>query len=244
MIRAPIAILLAVLLAGAAQAQEGSPAPAQSWRINNIPLDMPLEEDLNGEYLEGVYQEKLGDRLIDSVGIPWPSYRIQSTLKGGSGRVAAADSADDAGNERMELHFSSKADGARIFWIRTSRPVAGAGNTEAIAHTIGMIEKGFAKADRIVTDEQSPGSAILVIIDTALPADEQARLRAAIASPLKLGHADFAGFWAMDLQQRARVLGRDFRGGIAILNAWDGDLKSVQLELLDLRRAQTVFRLD
>lgn len=244
--KAFLGIVFALLLAGGVQqarAQDTGAAPAP-WRINNIPLDMPLDEDLNGEYLEGIYQEKIGDRLIDSVGIPYPSYRIESTLKGGKGAVTSADSASDPGNEHMELFFSSKDDGRRIFWIRTTRQVADAGDPEAIARTLGIIEKGFAKADRIITDPESSGSAILVIVDTALPADTQAKLRAAIASPLTLSHAEFAEFWTMDLQQRARLLGRDFRGGIAILNAWGGELQSMQLELLDLHRAQTVFRLD
>src|SRR6185369_5506245 len=53
----------------------GGPAPALAadlWRIENIPLDMPLDEDLNGEYLEGIFQEKIGDRLQEGLLTEWP----------------------------------------------------------------------------------------------------------------------------------------------------------------------------
>ena len=36
-------------------------------RVMSIPLDMPLEEPLDGEFLEGIYQEKLADVLRYSV---------------------------------------------------------------------------------------------------------------------------------------------------------------------------------
>jgi len=72
---------------------------------------------------------------------------------------------------------------------------------------------------------------------------EQDRLRAALKDPLVLSDAEFSDFWAMDLQQRARILGPGFRGAIAILNAYQGQLRSLQLELLDLNRARTVFTL-
>lgn len=233
-------VLLALLAFGATPAlSQDSPRP---WRINNIPLDMPVVDALNGEYLEGIYQEKLMDRLISSVLNEWPSYSIHSVLKS-KGKVSSADKADDPGNERMELYFSSAGDGRRLFWIRASRPLDGADGTEGIAHALTMIEQGFAKPDRVITDPDWPGSAILIMVDRGLPPAEQDRLRAALKDPLVLSDAEFSDFWAMDLQQRAHILGPGFRGAIAILNAYQGQLRSLQLELLDLNRARTVFNL-
>lgn len=232
--------LLAFIALGAAPAfAQESPRP---WRINNIPLDMPLEADLNGEYLEGIYQEKLMGRLIDSVLSEWPSYHIRSTLRS-PGKVGGTGEAEDPGHERMELYFSSAADQRRLFWIRANRPLDGAGGTEGIANALAMIEQGFAKPDRVITDPERPGSAILIMVDRALAPADQDRLRASLRDPLTLSAAEFGDFWAMDLQARARILGPGFRGAIAILNAYQGKLLSLQLELLDLNRAQTVFNL-
>lgn len=217
------------------------------WRINNIPLDLPLNDELNGEFLEGIYQEKLMDRLISSVLNEWPIYHIDSTLKVGKGKLTKADSkpgADtDPANEQMQLFFSSAADQQRIFWIRTHKPITGAADAAGIAAVIQAIEANYGKADRVITDAEAPANAVLIIVDTALPTDEQARLRAALPDPLVLSHSDFMEFWSMDLQRRARVLGKDFRGAIAILNGFQGKLESMQVELLDLKRAQTVLNL-
>lgn len=243
MLRRILCLLAVMMLATPALAQEAK----GPWRINNIPLDLPLDGELNGEFLEGIYQEKLMDRLISSVLNEWPSYHIDSTLKVGKGKLTKADSkpgADtDPANEQMQLYFSSEADQHRIFWIRTHKPIKGAADAAGIAAVIQTIEGNFAKADRIVTDPEMPGNAILIIVDTALPADEQARLRAALPDPLALAHDDFMEFWSMDLQRRARILGKDFRGAIALLNGFQGKLESMQVELLDLKRAQTVFNL-
>jgi hypothetical protein len=38
-------------------------------------------------------------------------------------------------------------------------------------------------------------------------------------------------------------LGADFRGAIVLLIAFQGKLQAMQVELLDLKRAQTVFNL-
>lgn len=253
MLRRIFCVMAILMLAGLMLV---TPALAQDakgpWRINNIPLDLPLNDELNGEFLEGIYQEKLMDRLISSVLNEWPIYHIDSTLKAGpgsgvGGKLTKADSkpgADtDPNNEQMQLFFSSAADQNRIFWIRTHKPIKGVGDAAGIATLIQSIESGYAKADRVVTDAETPGNAILIIVDTSLPADDQARLRAALPDPLVLSHDDFVEFWSMDLQRRARILGKDFRGALAILNGFQGKLESLQVELLDLKRAQTVLNL-
>lgn len=220
-------------------------AETARWRINNIPLDMPLEEELNGEFLEGIYQEQLADRLISSVLNEWPSYHIQSTLK--TSKLAPADAVPgaerDLKHEQMELYFSSAADHRRIFWIRSRKPMDAPADAEGMAKTLALIEASFGKPDRIVTQADQPGDAILLIVDPSLPAAEQQAIKSALPDPLILSHSDYMDFWSMDLQARAKILGPNFRGAVVMLVAFQGNLQAMQVELLDLKRAQTVFNL-
>ena len=225
-----------------ARAEDG----ATRWRINNIPLDMPLDEALNGEFLEGIYQEKLHDRLMYSVLTEWPSYHIHSTLKSG-GKLAEGDAnqavESDPRHEQMDLYFSSAADQRRVFWIRSRKPIEGAADEAGIAQVMQMVETSFGKPDRIVTTADWPGNAILIMVDPALGSAERAAILAALPDPLALGQDDIMDFWSMDLQRRAKILGPTFRGAIVMLTAFQGRLKGLQTELIDLGRAQTVFNL-
>jgi hypothetical protein len=220
-------IIAYLCLAGTALAQE----PPQPWRLNNIPLDMPREADLNGEYLEGIYQEKLMPRLLDSVGIPWPSYHIRSTLKGRDGN----------GQELMELYFSSPAEGERIFWVRLNSGPLQAG-TDATG-VLGMLEQNFGIADRLYAAPDQSGSTILLFVDPGLPEDQRQHVIDSLPQPGALSPQQFQDFWEMSLAERAQVLGVDFRGAIAIVNVWQGELKSLQTELLDMRGAASVYTL-
>ena len=241
MLRIGLALMLSCALVWPAAAETAR------WRINNIPLDMPLDDELDGEFLEGIYQEKLMDRLISSVLNEWPSYHINSTLKVGKGKVTQKDSAPgadtDPKNEQMELYFSSAADGHRIFWIRSRKPMNAPADAEGTAKTMALVESSFGKPDRVITEAERPGDAILIMVDPLLPADEQQKIKAALPDPLTLDHNDYVEFWSMDLQRRAKVLGPNFRGAIVLLIAFQGKLQSMQVELLDLKRAQTVFNL-
>lgn len=216
-------------------------------RINNIPLDMPLDDELDGEFLEGIYQEKLMDRLISSVLNEWPIYHIDSTLKVGKGKLTKKDSAPGAAldpkNEQMQLYFSSAADQRKVFWIRTRKPMDAAADADGTAKSLAMIETSFGKPDRIITDAEMPGDAIIIIVDPQLPADQAQAIKAALPDPLTLSHEDYMSFWSMDLQARAKILGPNFRGAIVQLFAFKGRLESMQTELLDLKRAQTVLNL-
>ncbi|MDY0872358.1 hypothetical protein [Dongia rigui] len=241
-----IRIVLATLLLAA----QTTYAVAETGRlkINNIPLDMPLNEELDGEYLEGIYQEKLNDRLITSVLNEWPIYHIDSTLKVGKGKVTKKDSvagADtDPKNEQMQLYFSSAADQRRIFWIRTRKPMNAPADADGTAKSLAMIESSFGKPDRVITDAEMPGDAIVIIVDPQLPADQAQAIKAALPDPMTLSHDDYMSFWSMDLQARAKILGPNFRGAIVLLVAFKERLELMQTELLDLKRAQTVLNLN
>jgi hypothetical protein len=239
-------IVLATLLLAAQTTY--AVADAGRLKINNIPLDMPLNEELDGEYLEGIYQEKLNDRLITSVLNEWPIYHIDSTLKVGKSKVTKKDSvagADtDPKNEQMQLYFSSAADQRRIFWIRTRKPMNAPADAEGTAKSLAMIESSFGKPDRIITDAEMPGDAIVIIVDPQLPADQAQAIKAALPDPMTLSHDDYMSFWSMDLQARAKILGPNFRGAIVLLVAFKDRLELMQTELLDLKRAQTVLNLN
>jgi len=209
----------------------GGPAPALAadlWRIENIPLDMPLDEDLNGEYLEGIFQEKIGDRLQEGLLTEWPIQHSSYMLKG---------------DRRLELYFSSAADHRRIFWIRENRPLDGKNDPKNVELAVKQAESSFAPADRVISDPEAGGSVILLIADKSLPPDSQKAMLAPIPNPLNLNADQFSRFWQMDLQERATILGPDFRGAVVMLNVFQGKLTNMQAELIDLKRAQTVLNL-
>jgi len=242
-------ILATLLLAAQATFALATPVLADMGRlkINNIPLDMPLNDELDGEYLEGIYQEKLMDRLISSVLNEWPIYHIDSTLKVGKGKVTKKDSVAgaelDPKNEQMQIYFSSAADQRRAYWIRSRKPMDAAADAEGTAKSLALIESSFGKPDRVITDAEMPGDAIVIIVDPQLPADQAQAIKAALPDPMTLSHEDYMSFWSMDLQARAKILGPNFRGAIVQLFAFQGRVQSMQSELLDLTRAQTVLNL-
>jgi hypothetical protein len=222
-----LALALPLLLARSPAGAEETPR----WRLNNVPLDMPLDDALDGEYLEGIYQEKLAARLVDSVGLPWPAYHIHSTLR----------RADGTGEEKMELHFTNNEDGRRIFWVRVnSGPLPAGASADDV---LPQLERQFGVADRLYVDAEGSGSALLLFVDKSLPEDQRQRIAGNLPAPAALTPDQFRGFWDMSLADRAQLLSVDFRGAIAIVNAWKGELKSLQTELLDLRGAATVYTL-
>jgi hypothetical protein len=203
-------------------------AAADRWRIENIPLDMPLDEDLDGEFLEGMFQEKIGDRLQEGLLTEWPIQHSSYKLKG---------------ERSLELYFSSAADHRRIFWIRENRPLDGKNDPKSVELAIKQAESSFAPADRVIADPEQGGSVILLIADKSLPPDSQKAMLDPIPNPLKLSPDQFSRFWQMDLQERATILGPDFRGAVVLLNVFQGKLTNMQAELIDLKRAQTVLNL-
>src|SRR4029453_7359125 len=79
-------------------------------RVMNVPLDMPLDDSLDGEFLEGIYQEKLHTLLRDSGLFNAPVPHIESHF---------------TDNRELQLWFSSAEDGRRVFWARLSQSLEG-----------------------------------------------------------------------------------------------------------------------
>ena len=217
-------LLVAALGLAASQAIAGD-----RLRLMQIPLEMPLEEELDGEYLEGIYQEKLLPELVDSVLYEAPIARIESTF---------------SQDRKLKIWFTSNEDGRRAYWLQLdqSYPADKPRKSQAL---LDDFEAHYGKPDLVVgAIGGEPGTIIAVRVD---PNMDQARigpvLQALVAS-FKPDGDTLTRFWHMDMRQRARLLGPDFRGAILTFYNADGNAPSMTMEMLDLTLARSVLNLD
>ncbi|WP_119303781.1 hypothetical protein [Dongia deserti] len=218
-------LVLGVIALLAASAVALAEEPRQ--RVMNIPLDMPLDDPLDGEYLEGIYQEKLHDVLKDSVLIEAPIPHIESRF---------------TENRSLELWFSSEEDGRRIFWARLTQGFEG--KTMQPEAALANFEATFGKPDKVAELKGDLSSVwILLKLDPRLP---EAR-RATILKQLDLSFTptphQIGDFGLTDLRSRVKLLTPDFRGAVFYLTAFKGKIASMQTDLIDMVRAQTVLNL-
>ena len=196
-------------------------------RVMNIPLDMPLTEPLDGEFLEGIYQEKLGDVLQDSVLIETPIPHIQSTF---------TDHRD------LQLWFSSAEDGRRVFWARLSQRLEGKELRPQDA--IANFEATFGAPDKIAEVQGELSSFwILLKLDPRLPEARRATILKQLDASFTPAPAQVADFGLTDLRSRARLLTPDYRGAVFFLTSFEDKVSSMQTDLIDMVRAQTVLNL-
>lgn len=220
-----LVVLASILIAASSAAMAETPRQ----RVMNIPLDMPLDEPLDGEFLEGIYQEKLQDVLKDSVLIETPIQHINSHFT--EGRV-------------LELWFSSKEDGRRVFWAHLTQ-VLEQGREITPETALANFEATYGKADRTFESKSGDGGFWLLIrLDPQLPEER----RAAILRQLDAGmpNADafsISDFAFMDMRDRVKLIGPDFRGAIYSFGAFKGKVAGLQTELLDMVRAHSVLNL-
>jgi hypothetical protein len=85
----------------------------------------------------------------------------------------------------------------------------------------------------------------LIYVDRALPDTERGRLARRLRTQFNPTGAELFSLTNTRLRTLSRLLGRDFRGAIVQVSesGWSND-STVTTILLDLRRAQSVFRLD
>lgn len=229
-----VASLLSVRTAGA----------ADRWRILGVPLDMPESDDqaLDGQYLEGIYQGDYGEKMLhdyggyigghvkDSLLLQLPYYHMNSTAKDG---------------KQLELWFSSKDDGRKTFGVEMHESLRdNAGRSEAPSKAIGEAQAAFGKPDRVITSPDAPSVTILMFVDADLPKDRRDAIVAHLPNSQQMPKDDAANFNSIDLRERARVLGADFRGAIVTIYSFKDQVTGIDAELLDLQRARTVFNLD
>jgi hypothetical protein len=219
-----LALGIAALLAAAQFALAEEPRQ----RVMNVPLDMPMDEPLDGEFLEGIYQEKLHDVLKDSVLIDAPIPHIESHF---------------TEDRTLELWFSSAEDGRRVFWAhltqgfegRAMKPESALANFEAI----------FGKPDKVAQVKGELGSFwILLKLDPRLPDVRRATILKQLDASFTPTPDQIADFGLSDMRARVKLLTPDFRGAVFFLAAFKGKVGSMQTDLIDMVRAQSVLNLN
>lgn len=209
-------------MAGVAQAEE----PRQ--RLMDVPLDMPLEEDLDGEYLEGIYQEKLMSVLKDSVLIENPIQHIESNF---------------TENRKLELWFSAREDGRRVFWAHLFQGFD-EGKEQSPEVALANFQSVFGKPDIVKVDKaDGRGSWVLLKLDPRLPAERRASILQRLEASFQPTPDQIGDFLFLDMRDRVKLLGQDFRGAIFYFSAFKNKVAGQNTELLDMTRANTVLNL-
>ena len=202
------AALAVVALAGPALAAE----PA----IKGLHLGMALPD---GE-IEAVYETSLAGEVEDSVGLTIPYDHIETKLVDGS---------------RLSLHFSSVADGTRLFWIRHATswhwPVERA--APELPALLSELEQRFGMPARSVGPRDGSGDLLLVF---PLPGGD-----GNLPPTLDLAQEDVGGVQFLSYQQRVALFGRGFAGAVITLVMYQGELAAAVEELIDHRRGATVL---
>lgn len=214
-------------LAALAAASHLALAEEPRQRVMNVPLDMPLDEPLDGESLEGIYQEKLVDVLLDSVLIEAPIPHIESRF---------------TDHRALQLWFSSAEDGRRVFWARLTQSIEGKELRPRDA--LANFEATFGKPDKTAELKGDLGSFwILLKLDPRLPGARRAIILEQLDASFTPTPAEIADFGLADLRSRTKLLTPDYRGAVFFLTAVKGKVGSMQTDLIDMVRAQTVLNL-
>jgi len=197
-------------------------------RVMNVPLDMPLDEPLDGEFLEGIYQDRLHDVLKDSVLIESPIQHIESHF---------------TENRYLELWFSSAEDGRRVFWAHLTQGFEGKDlkPDDALAN----FEATFGKPDKTAEVKGELGGYwILLKLDPRLPEERRATILKQLDASFTPTPDQIADFGLSDMRSRVTLLTPDFRGAVFFLTAFKGKVGSMQTDLIDMVRAQSVLNLN
>ena len=220
--RAILALAALLSMATAARAEE----PRQ--RVMDVPLDMPMEEPLDGEYLEGIYEDKLHDILKDSVLIEAPIQHIESHF---------------TEDRTLELWFSSKEDGRRVFWARLSQSFEHKAMKPETA--LANFEATFGKPDKVAQVKNGQNASwILLKLDPRLGDERRATILKLLDASFNPTPAQVGDFVFMDMRDRVKLLTPDFRGAAFYLSAFKGKVGSTQTDLIDMVRAQSVLNLN
>ncbi|MEZ5831228.1 MAG: hypothetical protein R3D05_08600 [Dongiaceae bacterium] len=196
-------------------------------RVMNVPLDMPLEESLDGEFLEGIYEEDLHDVLKDSVLIEAPIQHIESHF---------------TENRTLALWFSSQEDGRRVFWAHLTQSFEGKDMKPQAALT--NFEATYGKPDKTAQVKGELSSYwILLKLDPRLGDQRRATILKQLDASFNPTPEQVADFGLSDMRDRVKLLTPDFRGAVLFLTAFKGKVGSMQTDLIDMVRAQSVLNL-
>jgi hypothetical protein len=190
-------------------------------RVMNVPLDMPMDDPLDGEFLEGIYEEKLHDVLRDSVHIESHFTEARS----------------------LELWFSSKEDGRRVFWARLSQSFETLKPMKPET-ALANFEATFGKPDKVAEVKgDATASWILLKLDPRLPEERRATILKQLDTSFIPTPDQVGDFVLMDMRDRVKLLTPDFRGAVFYVSAFKGKVGATQTDLIDMVRAQTVLNL-
>lgn len=216
-------------LAGLLFASHLALAEEPRQRVMNVPLDMPLDEPLDGEFLEGIYQEQLHDVLKDSVLIEAPIQHIESHF---------------TDNRALELWFSSKEDGRRVFWAHLTQGFD-EGKEIKPETALANFEATFGKPDKVAQVKgEFSGYWILLKLDPRLPEQRRATILKQLDASFNPTPDQVADFGLSDMRDRVKLLTPDFRGAVFFLTAFKGKVGIMQTDLIDMVRAQSVLNLN
>lgn len=219
----------------------GVAAAGGRWRILGVPLDMPEEDALDGQYLEGIYEGDYGmnmandyggyiaGHLKDSLLRELPFHHINSTMKDG---------------RQLELWFSTKADGRKVFGVELHEFFEDKARSKTPAAAIGEVQAAFGKPDRVIESAAMPGQTILLFTDSNLPKQKRDEVIARLPQAQQMPKEELEQFSRTDLRERASILGPEFRGALVTIYSFKGKVSGIDAELLDLERARTVFNLE
>lgn len=215
---------LAALLSMAAVAWGEEPRQ----RVMDVPLDMPMDDPLDGEFLEGIYEDKLHDVLKDSVLIEAPIQHIESHF---------------TEDRALELWFSSKEDGRRVFWAHLTQGFEKKPMKPETA--LANFEATFGKPDKTATVKGETSSHwILLKLDPRVPEERRAIILKQLDASFNPTPEQISGFGLSDMRDRVKLLTPDFRGAVFYVSAFKGKVGSTQTDLIDMVRAQSVLNLN
>ena len=224
-------VVLAVSIAvGAALCSMTGPSMAEEprQRLMDVPLDMPLEDELDGEFLEGIYQEKLMSVLKDSVLIENPVQHIESNF---------------TENRKLELWFSAREDGRRVFWAHLFQGFD-EGKESTPETALANFQGVYGKPDIVKVDkDETRGPWVLLKLDARLPAERRAGILQRLEASFQPTPDQIGDFLFLDMRDRVKLLGQDFRGAIFYFSAFKNKVAGQNTELLDMTRANTVLNL-
>jgi hypothetical protein len=197
-------------------------------RVMDVPLDMPMDDPLDGEFLEGIYEEQLHDVLKDSVLIEAPIQHIQSHF---------------TENRTLELWFSSKEEGRRVFWAHLTQEFT-EGKEIKPETALANFEATFGKPDKTAQVKgEISGSWILLKLDPRLPEERRATILKQLDASFNPTPDQIGDFGLTDMRDRVKLLTPDFRGAVFVFTAFKGKVRSLQTDLIDMVRAQSVLNL-
>lgn len=207
-----------IALAAAALAAFGfaGSAGAAEPEIMGLRLGMSLPA---GE-IDAAYETALADKVEDSVGLTVPYDHVETRLADGG---------------RLSLHFSSPADGARLFWIRHTRswrwPSVQTGPD--FAELTAGLEARFGPVARSVGPMDGTVSVALIFAEDGGSAD--------LPETIDLPAEEAAGVQFLSFQRRVALLGAEFSGAVVTIVVDRDGVAAVVEELVDHRRGATVL---